>query len=145
MKGTFLCFYTDCLKSLPWHHLHLDTEWFHSSSQSTSVRSWLIFSLICFGERWLKVNLFLFKQRERREMEANREKEKRERNLSPNEFSLINIVIVWMERTISRELQDNVLAMFISKTNPRPFIMKIFTGVDLLRQPFYWFQKRLAR
>lgn len=54
-------------------------------------------------------------------MEANREKEAES---SPNEFSLINIVIVWMEKTISRELQDNVLAMFICKANPRRFIMK---------------------
>ena len=38
---------------------------------------------------------------------------KKSLTLSSNEFSLINNVIVCMAKMISRELQDNVLPMFI--------------------------------
>lgn len=85
-------------------------------------------------------------------MQGGRDKQKTEvggckTSYLSSEFGLINTAIVWTEKTISGELQHNVLAMFISKDNPGPFLMKFSfrADVDLLRQPLYWFQKEPAR
>lgn len=108
--------------------------------QSTRVKSELIYPLICFTEGIKsQFNPAVTEADETERHEANTG-----RVLSPNELSLINIVTVWMKRTISRELQDNAQPMFIYFANSGPFIMKFYwwwciaTAILLISEAAAW-------